>query len=63
MPVLNIRNFPLELRKKLKMKAIVRELELRDLVIEYLQQGLERDKAHKDETPRQAKPENPISRK
>lgn len=58
MGVLNIRKFPTELRKKLRIKALSRDLDLRDLVIEYLQQGLERDRT-KDETMRTAKAEKP----
>jgi plasmid stability protein len=40
---LNIRNFPTDLRKGLKVRALTRDLDLRDLVIEYLRYGLDHD--------------------
>ena len=47
--VLNIRNFPAELRKRLKIRAAAREVGLQDLVIEYLQSALERDKKGRED--------------
>jgi plasmid stability protein len=43
-PVLNVRNFPQELRIKLKVQAAKREVSLRELVIEYCREGLKREK-------------------
>jgi hypothetical protein len=57
---LNIRNFPSDLRKRLKLRALSRDLDLRDLVIRYLQLALDRDtagivdlKKNKDRVPSQ----------
>jgi hypothetical protein len=41
--VLNIRTCPTELRRRLKIKAASREIDLQDLVVEYLQFALDRD--------------------
>ena len=47
MPVLNVRDFPEELRIKLKFQAAKRNISLRELVIEYCREGLKRDKTQK----------------
>jgi hypothetical protein len=41
--VMSLQKFPRELRKKLKMKALEREIDLQELCIKYLESGLARD--------------------
>jgi hypothetical protein len=41
--VLSLQKFPKELRKRLKMKAAEREIDLQDLCAEYLATGLDKD--------------------
>ena len=41
--VLSLQKFPRELKKKLKMKALEREIDLQELCTEYLESGLARD--------------------
>ena len=38
--ILSLQKFPRELRKKLKMKAAEREMDLHELCVEYLEAGL-----------------------
>ena len=45
--VLNIRNFPAQLRRRLKIRALEREMDLQDLVKEYLTAALEKDESQK----------------
>jgi hypothetical protein len=45
--VLNLQKFPKELKKRLKMKAAEREIDLKDLCAEYLATGLDEDKAER----------------
>ena len=47
MPVLNIRDFPEDIRRELKSQAALQGVSLRELVIRYCQEGLERDKKRK----------------
>jgi hypothetical protein len=44
---LNIRVFPEDLRRELKAHAALQRISLRDIVIRYCQEGLERDKKTK----------------
>ena len=44
---LNIRDFPEGLRRELKAHAALQGISLRDIVIRYCQEGLERDKKGK----------------
>ncbi len=39
----NIRKFPVDLHRRLKARAVMRGMDLRDLVIEYCEKGLEQD--------------------
>jgi hypothetical protein len=41
--VLSLQKFPRELKKKLKMKAAERELDLQELCVKYLEAGLTKD--------------------
>jgi hypothetical protein len=41
--VLSLQNFPRELRRKLKIKAAEREIDLQTLCVKYLESGLARD--------------------
>ena len=41
--ILSLQKFPRELRKKLKMKAAEREMDLQELCVKYLEAGLARD--------------------
>jgi len=41
--VMSLQKFPRELRKKLKMKALEREIDLQELCIKYLEAGLAND--------------------
>ncbi len=43
----NIRKFPVDLHRRLKARAVMRGMDLRDLVIEYCEKGLEQDKPKK----------------
>jgi hypothetical protein len=45
--IIKAENCPKDLKKRLKMKALDREIDLQDLILEYCQQGLERDEADK----------------
>jgi hypothetical protein len=45
--VLSLQKFPKSLRKRLKMKAAEREIDLKDLCAEYLAAGLDEDKAER----------------
>ena len=40
----NIRKFPVALHRKLKARAALRGIDLRDLIIEYCEKGLKEDK-------------------
>lgn len=51
--VLNIRNFPTELRRKLKARAADLGIDLQDLVIEYLRAGLNGDRQQAQEPQQQ----------
>jgi hypothetical protein len=42
--VLSLQKFPKELRRRLKMKAAEREIDLKDLCAEYLEAGLDEEK-------------------
>lgn len=41
--ILSLQKFPRELRKKLKMKAAEREIDLHELCVKYLEAGLVKD--------------------
>ena len=41
--ILSLQKFPKELKKRLKMKAVEREMDLQDLCAEYLAAGLDAD--------------------
>jgi hypothetical protein len=41
--VLSLQNFPRELRRKLKIKAAEREIDLQTLCVRYLESGLAKD--------------------
>jgi hypothetical protein len=41
--VMSLQKFPRELRKKLRMKALEREMDLQELCIRYLEAGLSKD--------------------
>ena len=41
--ILSLQRFPRELRRKLKMKAAEREMDLHELCVEYLEIGLAKD--------------------
>lgn len=43
--ILSLQKFPRELRKKLKMKAVERDIDLQDLCVKYLEAGLARDES------------------
>ena len=56
--VLNIRKFPTDLRKRLRMRALDKGVSLGDLVAGYLRAALD-----KEEQPRADKPKRPASKK
>jgi hypothetical protein len=41
--ILSLQKFPKELKKRLKMKALEREVDLQDLCVKYLEMGLAKD--------------------
>ena len=41
--ILSIQKFPRELKKRLKMKALEREIDLQELCVKYLETGLAKD--------------------
>lgn len=41
-----IRDVPEELLKAIKLKAVEKEVTMKDLIIQYLQEGLEREGKH-----------------
>jgi hypothetical protein len=43
--ILSLQKFPRELRKKLKMKAAEREIDLHELCVKYLEAGLAKDES------------------
>jgi hypothetical protein len=45
--VLSLQKFPKELRKRLKMKAAEREIDMQDLCAEYLAAGLDEDQTER----------------
>jgi hypothetical protein len=45
--VLSLQRFPKELRKRLKMKAAEREIDMKDLCAEYLAAGLDDDQSER----------------
>jgi len=47
--VLSLQSFPRDLKKRLKMKAAEREIDLKDLCAEYLEASLERANKGKTE--------------
>ena len=47
MKCLNVRDFPEDLRIRLRIEAATRNVTLRELVIEYLEEGLKKRKAKK----------------
>jgi hypothetical protein len=49
--ILSLQKFPRELRKKLKMKAAEREVDLHELCVRYLEAGLARDESKSQNVP------------
>jgi hypothetical protein len=49
--ILSLQKFPRELRKKLKMKAAEREVDLHELCVRYLEAGLARDESRPQNAP------------
>jgi plasmid stability protein len=47
MCVLSLQKFPKELKKRLKVRAVEREIELQELCAEYLRAGIEREELQK----------------
>ena len=47
MCVLSLQKFPKELKKRLKVRAAEREIELQELCAEYLRAGIEREEPQK----------------
>jgi plasmid stability protein len=47
MCVLSLQKFPKELKKRLKVRAAEREIELQELCAEYLRAGIEREQLQK----------------
>ena len=45
--ILSLQKFPKELKKRLKMKAIEREIDLQDLCAEYLASALDADQSER----------------
>jgi len=45
--VLSLQRFPKELRKRLKVKAAEREIDLQELCVQYLAAGLDQDEAER----------------
>lgn len=49
--VLSLQRFPRELKKRLKMKALEREVDLQELCIKYLEAGLAKDESRTPSPP------------
>jgi len=49
--ILSLQRFPRELRKKLKMKAAEREVDLHELCVRYLEAGLAKDESKPQNVP------------
>ena len=49
--VLSLQKFPRELRRKLKMKAAEREIDLHELCVKYLESGLAKDESKMPTSP------------
>jgi hypothetical protein len=45
--IIKAENCPKELKKRLKMKALEREIDLQDLILEYCRRGLDQEHAEK----------------
>jgi len=45
--IIKAENCPKDLKKRLKMKALERDMDLQDLILEYCEKGLEKDDADK----------------
>ncbi len=43
--ILSLQKFPKELKKRLKMKALEREIDLQELCVKYLETGLAKDES------------------
>ena len=47
MPAVLIKDFPKDLHQEMKLQAVLLETTLKDLILRYCQEGLERDKKGK----------------
>jgi hypothetical protein len=47
MPAVLIKDFPKDLHQEMKLQAVLQETTLKDLILRYCQEGLERDKKRK----------------